>query len=290
MNSSVQWVPFCSGDKLPENAIQGCSHKFGADGSALYIGKCASGEIGKINTTAGNTKIKHLWVHGACWNLPFKEGSILVGNPDLVEWRPYSIGAPLPRGAFPGGNEGANHPLYVGRNAAGEVGKITMNTKTDTMKNLWCHYTGNSTSGDILVIRKEDPDFVDDQAKNQSTCCIDASGHDFQFFEFSGEIDGNAKAGQTAENSSSNAFGGGIGGSQSAGARTSAKVSDSTEVGGEVNANFSYNSSQDNKRADQQAAAGQVKGMYAVSAICKKCGKVRTSFPMERMGRMAPER
>lgn len=69
----------------------------------------------------------------------------------LYDWVPISRGQPLPAGVVMSGRTGSDGDVYVGRNGAGEVGKI--NLDGGKMYNIWCHAGGSSQTCEILVLR-----------------------------------------------------------------------------------------------------------------------------------------
>lgn len=71
------------------------------------------------------------------------------------EWKPIARGDAIPEGAILGGRTSSDGEVFVGKNRAGEVGKL--NLRDGKMYNLWCHKGKDSAEGDILVVKKECP-------------------------------------------------------------------------------------------------------------------------------------
>jgi len=69
----------------------------------------------------------------------------------LYEWVPLQRGQPLLAGAVMSGRTQSDGDVYVGRNGAGEVGKV--NLDKGMMHNIWCHNGGDSRHCELLVLR-----------------------------------------------------------------------------------------------------------------------------------------
>ena len=147
----MAWVRVKKGDAIPAHAI--LAGETSTDGQ-IFIGRADTGEIGKYNTSSGTRdgKVHNLWVHnGGCKS----SGEILCAQNHEVSWSSYNKGWAFPKNAFVAGHYHSDGTLWVGRlSAHGEVGKINSSSSTSSgkMHHLWCHHTGKSTSGQILVL------------------------------------------------------------------------------------------------------------------------------------------
>jgi len=239
------WVPYRKGCDLPAHAIK-ASKYYKADGGPLYIGKSNEGDVGKIN--ADNGKLHNLWISGQHLKIqvfPWTDGGILTCDPRLIEWKEFTKGKPLPSLAFHAGNMPKDGDIYVGKNVAGEVGKINVDGKN--MHHLWCATSGCSMSGYILCIH-DDPNWASLSGANRGpasggsfyggTLCPSSENgqHRFDRVSYKGQVAVDASASSKHEQSKDQSLNLDVSGSVSQGAKSSAQkaTKSETEAGGGV--------------------------------------------------------
>lgn len=137
----AHWVPLKRGDDLPVGCIR--AGATGSDGD-VYVARNANGAGGKLNLQGG--KMHNIWCHGDHHSA--QEGDILTVEPYL--WMPVKRGDDLPFGCVHTGSTGSDGDVYVARNvASGACGKL--NLDNGKVWNIWCHGSGSTQEGEILV-------------------------------------------------------------------------------------------------------------------------------------------
>ena len=147
MNHSFTWKKYEKDDPLPEDAL--CLGHYRKDGP-LYVGRREKGaEVGKINTSNNNRKMKNLWTPSKGLKT---SGEIFCGTPGSVHWMRFDKGDSIPKDAIRGGSFSSDcGDLYIGKNSQGEIGKIT--SCGDKLKLLYCHDSGCTDVGYILCAK-----------------------------------------------------------------------------------------------------------------------------------------
>mmetsp|Transcript_10702 Transcript_10702/g.29753 ORF Transcript_10702/g.29753 Transcript_10702/m.29753 type:complete len:572 (-) Transcript_10702:336-2051(-) len=140
---SYKWVPIKKGDKMPMGTVLAGTTK--QDGP-VYVARDQGGECGKLNVDKGLAH--NFWYHH-CKRQSCGEVLVLIGDRQ-VEWVRVRRGDPLPDGAVYSGWTSTDHQVFVARHVGGEAGKV--NLKRGRVHEVWCHQSGCSTEGDVLVI------------------------------------------------------------------------------------------------------------------------------------------